>query len=280
MEWSCAQCGTAYRGRKRKYCSKQCSMMANSRRRGRRPIAVVLAERAEQKRLRTERVCQQCGKVFYRKPGGKAYRGESNEGRFCSYECMGHAQSEGKHSPVYCGYCEVCRQPFVRRGALKVKICGEECRTEYANHRYRTSNPLDESANCKGCGSAFKPEHGRQLFCERRCLRRYDRRQRRAQGKDPRKYRHRARKAGVAYEPVAALAVLERDGWRCQICGRKTPKRYRGKFVDNAPELDHRIPMALGGGHTWDNVQCACRKCNLDKAGHKALGQMRMEFVQ
>jgi 5-methylcytosine-specific restriction endonuclease McrA len=70
--------------------------------------------------------------------------------------------------------------------------------------------------------------------------------------------------------------VLDRDGWRCQMCGVKTPKRLRGTFDDRAPELDHRVPMAMGGGHVWDNVQCSCRRCNAAKNAMAVLGQTNL----
>lgn len=66
-------------------------------------------------------------------------------------------------------------------------------------------------------------------------------------------------------EKFDPLEVLARDGWRCHICGLATPKRLRGTFHDQAPELDHVIPLALGGEHTKQNTACACRKCNAAK---------------
>lgn len=74
---------------------------------------------------------------------------------------------------------------------------------------------------------------------------------------------------------VTAPRVFARDGWRCQLCGTRTPKRLRGTYAPNAPELDHIVPIVAGGGHTWDNVQCSCRACN-GKKGAKTLGQMRL----
>ncbi len=32
--------------------------------------------------------------------------------------------------------------------------------------------------------------------------------------------------------------------------------------------------MALGGGHTWSNVQLACRSCNLAKGAVAIVGQL------
>lgn len=61
----------------------------------------------------------------------------------------------------------------------------------------------------------------------------------------------------VPYKPMAAAvsrkAIFARDSATCQYCGRK------------AENLDHVIPQAKGGKHTWDNLVAACRKCNSRK---------------
>jgi 5-methylcytosine-specific restriction endonuclease McrA len=67
--------------------------------------------------------------------------------------------------------------------------------------------------------------------------------------------------------------VFARDKWRCQLCKVRTPKRLRGTTHPRAPELDHIVPIAAGGDHTWNNVQCACRKCNGEK-GSAPAGQL------
>ena len=72
----------------------------------------------------------------------------------------------------------------------------------------------------------------------------------------------RARKAGVAYEPIDRGKVFERDGWICQLCGELTPRELIGTNDKREPTLDHRIAMANDGPHLYGNVQCACRGCN------------------
>ena len=60
----------------------------------------------------------------------------------------------------------------------------------------------------------------------------------------------------VPYRARASLsrrAVLVRDNFRCQYCGRA------------AENVDHVIPRSRGGRHTWDNVVAACRPCNSRK---------------
>lgn len=67
-------------------------------------------------------------------------------------------------------------------------------------------------------------------------------------------------------EPVIRKRVFDRCGWLCQLCGIATPKELRGTYAHNAPELDHIVPVARGGGHTYANTQCLCRSCNGWKA--------------
>lgn len=46
--------------------------------------------------------------------------------------------------------------------------------------------------------------------------------------------------------------VLLRDGHRCQYCGTS-----RGPMT-----VDHVIPKRLHGSDTWENLVCACERCN------------------
>jgi len=61
----------------------------------------------------------------------------------------------------------------------------------------------------------------------------------------------------VPYNPgvptVSRKAIFARDHGECQYCGRK------------AENLDHVVPQARGGKHTWTNLVAACRKCNSRK---------------
>ena len=53
--------------------------------------------------------------------------------------------------------------------------------------------------------------------------------------------------------------VLARDGYRCQYCGRR--------LASMKLSLDHVIPRSRGGMDTWENIVCACLKCNVRKGG-------------
>jgi len=53
--------------------------------------------------------------------------------------------------------------------------------------------------------------------------------------------------------------IFLRDEHRCQYCG----VRYSSPRLS----LDHVIPKSRGGPETWENIVCACLKCNVDKGG-------------
>lgn len=87
--------------------------------------------------------------------------------------------------------------------------------------------------------------------------------------------RRRALERGAWAERFDPVEVLARDGWRCHICGARTPAKLRGSYDDRAPELDHIVPLASGGEHSRMNTACACRKCNITK-GSRPMGQLRL----
>jgi len=48
------------------------------------------------------------------------------------------------------------------------------------------------------------------------------------------------------------------------ICNHKVIKS-KDTNHDLYPSIEHVIPIAKGGKHTWDNVKLAHRKCNMEK---------------
>ena len=75
--------------------------------------------------------------------------------------------------------------------------------------------------------------------------------------------------------------VIKRDNHTCQYCGSK----------DGSMTVDHVIPRIYGGKDTWENLICACMKCNNikgnrlpEQAGLRLLKQPRkpnyITFIQ
>jgi 5-methylcytosine-specific restriction endonuclease McrA len=65
--------------------------------------------------------------------------------------------------------------------------------------------------------------------------------------------------------------VLARDQHCCQYCGRHFPAHQLS--------LDHVIPRSRGGMTTWENVVCACLRCNVRKGG-RTPHEARMTLVR
>jgi 5-methylcytosine-specific restriction endonuclease McrA len=171
-----------------------------------------------------------------------------------------------KRVPLQCRPCIVCGCEFSSSQPRAV-VCGSKC-SEIRAERLRSPHRL-KPMQCRECNTIFVPKYGnkRRTFCCQACGDKHSRRISKAKRK--------AKQRGLSSEAVNPLLVFERDGWRCQLCWCSTPRRLRGKMVDRAPELDHIIPLAIGGEHSYRNTQCACRACNIAK-GARPLGQMRL----
>ena len=65
--------------------------------------------------------------------------------------------------------------------------------------------------------------------------------------------------------------LYARDGSRCQYCGKH--------FATKELTLDHVIPRVQGGEHTWENLVCACVRCNAKKGG-RTPQQAHMHLVR
>lgn len=247
-----------------RFCSREC----------------VQKERTRVSEELRKRVCERCGVQYVRhQPGGKGSRGESNEGRFCSNKCRGEWRADQyslRRSRIRIVQllslpaCEVCGQRCRRSG---MRACSEPCREEWNSREARRKSEEEHikktlARECACCGVMFTPNYGlkKRKFCSDECAKKVTR--------GVRKHRHRARLYGVEYQYINPIFIFKRDSYRCQICGCRTLPKLRGLYDDRSPELDHRIPMSKGGSHTFENVQCACRKCNMAKSNRTNAGQI------
>lgn len=62
--------------------------------------------------------------------------------------------------------------------------------------------------------------------------------------------------SGVTVNDV--LSILESQDYKCVYCKTDISKYH---------ELDHIMPLSLGGEHSIENVQCTCKRCNVRKSG-------------
>lgn len=301
----CEFCGEAFFGHtpKQRYCSVECRGKAQRSLKGTVKICVYCGKEFEPKNKNQICCSFECGslqsathrqkRIFTCLCCGKEFEARHDSKGFCSRECGRKWSSTRVKRCVHCGVefigkgkycgdkckdnakikhktCIVCGKEFTTTG--RQSICSDECRRikAYANMRQKSMDEfIPKMVVCKECGIEFRTEYGkpRTVFCSDECARKNHKRASKAV--------RRARKKGLGCEVFDPLDVFKRDRWTCQLCGVKTPKNLRGTCNDEAPELDHIIPLALGGEHSMRNTQCLCRKCNRDK-GATAQGQLRI----
>lgn len=238
-----------------------------------------------------DRVCEQCEAPFrMRRPSGKAIAGKVREGRFCSKACFGASlrlyvdSREAKRAeknrqrirqglaplqaPPSSADCTKCGSLFVPLSSRQ-KMCSELCRQKHARDRASAAylKPIHAVRKCDECAAYYTPEHGAAIYCSDACATRVHKRVARK--------KERARLRTLKVESVNPTKVFDRDRWCCQLCSVRTPRRLRGTIEPTAPELDHIIPLSVGGEHSYRNTQCLCRACNQRK-GARPLGQMRL----
>lgn len=206
--------------------------------------------------------CRGCGSTFVsRRDSGTGPRSARHFKEFCSRSCRTETARRYRESKT-----EARR--LARREAIEAAKVETTARRERARAE-ASAKTVDRI--CRICLRPFK----RPLYspgawticasveCRSAAAAEYRRRFRRLHGGG--KTRHRVRSRGLPYEKrVGPVAVCERDGWRCQHCGRDTPRSLRGTTDEAAPEVDHIVPLSVPGspGHVWSNVQCLCRGCN------------------
>jgi 5-methylcytosine-specific restriction endonuclease McrA len=66
-----------------------------------------------------------------------------------------------------------------------------------------------------------------------------------------------SRMRGLPTEKVDRLAIFDRDGGKCHICG--------GRADRNAFHLDHLIPVVDGGGFVAANLRVSHPSCNMSR---------------
>jgi len=122
---------------------------------------------------------------------------------------------------------------------------------------------VDRIKECKVCGNIFIGTK-RSVCCSDICTKKYENRQR--------ELRKRIKNKSKIEWNISLEKLIQRDEGICKICGRQVDiNDYyytdEGYFIagESYPSIDHIIPLAKGGTHTWNNIQLAHRHCNAIK---------------
>lgn len=232
--------------------------------------------------------CLNCGELFQRKrfKSGNI----SCQRKYCTRECAFEARKLKK--PCAVRPLEVAGQLaswFMSWGDdywPRVYPCAE-CGTRCVQRKAEpTAKPL-----CYGCWRR-QPKPPKPMPCEmcgveidgrggrRRCddCRRVAALKQRRDAKKRRRQKHgaactfrqRCKRYGAPYTSVSKKAVMDRDRWKCQLCGEKLLDRFTTIMGTRTPHprsptIDHIVPLSFGPtspGHVFDNCQAACFECN------------------
>jgi|694.fasta_scaffold82447_1 hypothetical protein len=289
---SCACCGESFEccsayAKARKYCSRECSRKHHGVQ---------------------ERSCVECGKSFKRSPHSR------DKAKYCGRACYFAARNAGRQAwdrtrqlegvwhrggPWACAPSKKPMQEMMTNmghflGKLRIlygkavrkmpacETCGEPCKREEA--RFCSPKCCGQNVvqvECHKCGSQCERRGvGKKAMCYgcKEAARKEElRRRRETYGRN---HPSRARHLGVKCARFPRKTVFERDGWRCQLCGKPVLRKttYRkpdGKIHSRSPTVDCIVPMSRGGNYEPDNCQTACFICNSRK-GARLLGQMRL----
>lgn len=242
----CAQCGEpTWRP---KHCSRLCSRRAANATDRAKELKRIRKQRERERRVR---LCK-CGA-----------RITTPRVHLCD-ECRPVKQERPSIT-----HCQLCETPIpVKPNGKFPKWCSQVCFMRA--YRAKHSTPPKRNSHCDECGSDVPPRRFR--FCSRTCAKRSENR--------ARDYRRRQRLAEVAHlnRPYSKFAIGERDRWRCQLCGLKID-RQANALDPLAFEVDHIIPLSLGGWDAPNNVQASHRECNNAKSNRRS-GWVQLSLLE
>lgn len=239
----CPVCGKEFKGRMRKgqmqkYCSPECQRKGQ--------------------RKREDKICQTCGRTFHPHSMSK--------GLFCSRECSG-VSLRAKSCPI-CGKWVPSGKTYCSEKCAATMHAGLTYEAEFDSILKAYDSVSEDIAQrefltriCEVCGAGFVASVHNQVCCSDACSRRRDNMR-----SEKRIYRN-----GIPDLSVTLTRLFVRDGGRCRGCGMLMTLEGEGN-EDDYPSIDHIVPLARGGLHTWDNVQLLCRRCNWEK-GDSLMGK-------
>ena len=155
--------------------------------------------------------------------------------------------------------CQRCGSKYTAKATNNVHCdkCLGEFKVEQANKAESLIGRI-----CKECGNKFDATNIRGHYCSDECKRKAINRMKEVDR------RYKLKENGKVDYNISLKKLYKRDKSICHICGEQcNPKDYiknNNVFIagNSYPSIDHVIPVAKGGTHTWDNVKLAHRHCN------------------
>lgn len=256
---NCQHCGQVMTGHKRKFCDGNCRYAAHRARvtSARTPVP--------------SSTCPWCGNTV------QPIREEHS---FCSTACRNRFVYFNRLKSKEPSVCQLCHEPFFPKAPDRTCFC---CRDHYFQFRRINGKHSFRSAPWESRGTPAATAYQAAPLKEYECsiCKKMYLTTRTRRGNDKRacsaacrqaliawkhKIANRLREARMlaSHEPYDPLAIFERDGWKCHLCGIRTLRSQSFPHSHYAT-IDHVVPLAKGGADAPSNVKCCCFNCNCHK---------------
>lgn len=251
----CYQCGKEFEGRKKKYCSTECQNKAGKEKQRKEVERIADSNRrkwlTEQKRFevlskwesgntKIKLKCPECGEVFER-------------------------PIDSTRRQTRCPSC--WRDPRLKYGSIEAYQQHRKEEWEKNKEKREAERKAKKEAErkakmrkgvCVVCGKTFETLQPSQKTCSKTCSKTY------------KNYKndHRINKDNIVDKDITLATLYERDKGICYICKRECDWNDKEGFAigKTYPTIEHLIPLARGGKHSWNNVKLACHECNSKKS--------------
>jgi 5-methylcytosine-specific restriction endonuclease McrA len=198
-------------------------------------------------------------------------RGVGRKRQTCSRTCRDRKR---KQNPTHALVCLSCGGGF-KSTVQRQQFCSGVCRGASRRTLKGTARA------CARCAASFEPAHRARKFCSLRCAS-FGRQGSacrcgatltsgricadcRRTAKQSKWHNATARRRAITHDQIDRLdrvLVYRRDDGTCRICWGRISEKAR--YPDRASlSIDHIIPLARGGSHTYNNVRAAHLACNV-----------------
>lgn len=195
--------------------------------------------------------CKSCGMEF----------DEPRQQEHCNFRCVGRYIRRQQLAVTVTKVCVGCGEDFTTQDNRRT-TCGTGCRQWLVSHP-GVMRVLDRE--CLHCGTPFRALTAKQKYCRPSCC------------ATANKIRRRGRMASAFVDDVHKIVIAKRDRWICQLCGSKVSKTLRAPHP-HSWSIDHVIPIAAGGEHSYANTQLAHLGCNVAK-GHRTTQAVQLALI-
>lgn len=182
----------------------------------------------------------------------------SSNSRHSQPQWRGDRMARGNVTPVRPVACADCRSPIEQLSIGRPRLyCSDICR----RRMWRRANPEKDYESSRRGGYKWRASNPEKISAKQRAYREANPEMAAAENRRTASAR-RARQRSAFVEHVDPRRVFERDHGICGICN---------ELVDPIDfHVDHVIPLARGGEHSYANTQTAHPACNMSK-GYKLM---------